>query len=216
MRLRDGDPTGYDEVTARLRSSYDAGAELRDGMDKQYWKLAEREAFLDRLRAIGARTLLEIGAGTGEDGLFFRDEGGLRVVVVDLAPAMVERCRAKGLEAYVRDFLNLGFPASAFDAVYAMNSLLHVPNADLGAALRAVRDVLEPGGLGYLGMYGGQAAQGVAEDDVQEPTRFFAFRTDEQILRAAAAAFEIVDFHTVTDGEIRFQALTVARAAETA
>ncbi|BFU47122.1 class I SAM-dependent methyltransferase [Krasilnikovia sp. MM14-A1004] len=216
MRLRDGEPAGYDEVTTRLRSSYDAGAELRDGREKQYWKLAEREAYLDRLRAIGARTLLEIGAGTGEDGLFFRDEGDLEVVVVDLAPAMVERCRAKGLDAYVGDFLNLGVPPDAFDAAYAVNSLLHVPNADLGAALRAVRDVLKPGGLGYLGMYGGHAAQGIAEDDVQEPARFFAFRTDEQILRAAAAAFEIVDFHTVHDGDIRFQALTVARPAETA
>ncbi|GAB1644919.1 class I SAM-dependent methyltransferase [Krasilnikovia sp. MM14-A1259] len=211
MRLRNGDPADY---AARLSSWYDAGSETWDG--RQYWKVAEREAYLDRLRAIGAQTLLVIGAGSGEDGAFFRDEGGLRVVAVDLVPAMVERCRAKGLDAYLGDFLNLGFPPARFDAAYAMNSLSHVPNADLGAAVRATRDALKPGGLGYLGMYGGPGAEGVAADDAQEPWRFFALRTDEQILRAAAQVFEIVDFHTVDDGKLHFQALTLARPAEPA
>ncbi|TMD70000.1 MAG: class I SAM-dependent methyltransferase [Chloroflexi bacterium] len=45
--------------------------------------------------------MLEIGAGTGNDSLFFRDNG-LHVVCTDLSPAMVDLCTEKGLEAYVR------------------------------------------------------------------------------------------------------------------
>ena len=147
----------YDEVLGPLREAYDGGAAWRDGLDKEPWKLAERRAFRDRL-APGAR-LLEIGAGTGQDSSYFQQEG-FGVVAADLSAAMVERCRAKGIEAHVMDFLHLDFPAGSFDAVFAMNCLLHVPNHDLPAVLAAVRSILRPGGLFFVGVYGGERERG--------------------------------------------------------
>ena len=200
----------YADVLGALRRSYDATAAERDGMPKQDWKIKERDAFLDRLQTVEASTLLEIGAGTGQDALFFLG-GGLTVTAVDPSPEMVERCRAKGVDASVRDVLNLGFEPASFDAAYAMNSLLHVPNANLPDALRAVRELLIPGGLFFVGVYGGAAEEGIAADDHHNPKRFFSFRTDEQIATYAQEVFEIVDFHTVDDGDLHFQALTLAR-----
>jgi SAM-dependent methyltransferase len=200
----------YIDVLGALRKSYDATAAERDAMTKQDWKIKERAAFLDRLQTVEASTLLEIGAGTGQDALFFL-EGSLTVTAVDPSPEMVERCQAKGVNAYVRDVLNLGFEPASFDAAYAMNSLLHVPNANLPDALRAVREVLAPGGLFFVGVYGGVAEEGVADDDHHDPKRFFSFRTDEQIATYAQEVFEIVDFHTIDDGDLHFQALTLAR-----
>src|SRR3954466_9620465 len=120
----------YADVLADLRAPYDPGAADREKLIKQQFKLDERAAFLDRVRAIEAETLLEVGAGTGQDSLFFAEEG-LDVTAVDQSPEMVDWCRAKGLRAYVRDVLHLGFEPDSFDAVYTMNCLLHVPNADL-------------------------------------------------------------------------------------
>lgn len=60
----------YDEVLGPLREAYDARAAWRDGLSKAPWKLAERQAFRERL-AHGAR-LLEIGAGTGQDSAYFK------------------------------------------------------------------------------------------------------------------------------------------------
>ena len=200
----------YADVLGALRRSYDATAAERDGMPKQDWKIKERDAYLDRLQTVEASTLLEIGAGTGQDALFFLG-GGLTVTAVDPSPEMVERCRAKGVDASVRDVLNLGFDPASFDAAYAMNSLLHVPNANLPDALRAVRELLTPGGLFFVGVYGGIAEEGIAADDHHNPKRFFSFRTDEQIAAYAQEVFEIVDFHTVDDGDLHFQALTLAR-----
>ena len=77
--------------------------------------------------------LLEIGAGTGTHGLYFQ-EGGLEVVSTDLSAAMVEACRAKGLEAIQADFLNLPFEAE-FDIVFGLNCLLHVPQEGLHEVL---------------------------------------------------------------------------------
>ncbi|MFI7545416.1 class I SAM-dependent methyltransferase [Actinoplanes sp. NPDC049599] len=203
----------YDAVLDPLRRAYDARAAWRDGLTKDPWKRAERQAFRDRLTA-GTR-LLEVGAGTGHDSAFFQQEG-LAVVAADLSPAMVERCRAKGIEAHVRDFLRLDFPAGAFDAVYAMNCLLHVPDGDLPAVLAAIRAVLRPGGLFFLGVYGdAENSEGILADDQHEPPRFFSWRTDEHLLAfAAAALFDVVDFHGVDTGHgHRFQSLTLRRPA---
>jgi SAM-dependent methyltransferase len=126
---------------------------------------------------------------------------------------MVEHCRAKGIEAHVMDFLHLDVPAGSFDAVFALNCLLHVPDHDLPAVLAAVRAILRPGGLCFVGVYGGQeSTEGVVADDRYVPPRFFSWRTDERLLGFAAACFDVVDFHPVEIGAgDRFQSLTLRR-----
>jgi len=203
----------YQQVRDNLRLAYDGAASRRDRQDKQPWKLAERAAFLRRLQQANSTRLLEIGAGTGQDSAFPASYG-LDVVATDMSPAMVARCRAKGLDARVADFSQLKFPAESFDAVYAMNCLLHVPNAELPAVLASIASVLRPGGLFFLGVYGGSEAtgEGPAEWDDHVPARFFSWRTDDQIAQFASVLFHIVDFHIAQDGtEHRFQALTLRR-----
>jgi SAM-dependent methyltransferase len=200
-------------VRDNLRLAYDGAAGRRDRQDKQPWKLAERAAFLSRLQRANAVRLLEIGAGTGQDSAFFAS-AGLDVTATDMSPAMVARCRDKGLDARVADFSRLDFPAESFDAVYAMNCLLHVPNAELPAVLASIARVLRPGGLFFLGVYGGSEAteEGPAEWDDHVPARFFSWRTDDQIAQFASESFDIVDFHIAQAGtEYRFQSLTLRR-----
>lgn len=106
----------YDGVVASLRQAYGpAAAAKRDDMEKEAFKVDERRRFLELLRDRGATSLLEVGAGTGHDSLYFQEQG-LRVLCTDLSPAMVELCRVKGLDARVADFLSLGVPPASFDA----------------------------------------------------------------------------------------------------
>jgi SAM-dependent methyltransferase len=204
--------TRYDDVLAPLREAYDRGAATREAAagQKSGWKFAERDAFLTRLKAEGPRTLLEIGAGTGQDSVFFRDNG-LDVIATDLSPEMVAICRQKGLDARVMDFLHLEFAPASFDAVYALNCLLHVPNADLPAVLSAIRGVLRPGGIFWVGVYGGEEREGPLERDKHDPPRFFSLRTDDQIQRFVRPYFEIIDFHVVElePPSWNFQSLTL-------
>jgi SAM-dependent methyltransferase len=95
-----------------------------------------------------------------------------------------------------------------------MNCLLHVPNAELLAVLASVARVLRPGGLFFLGVYGGSETtdEGSAAADDHVPARFFSFLTDDEIVRSASESFDIVDFHVAQeDSQYRFQSLTLRR-----
>jgi SAM-dependent methyltransferase len=204
VRLSHSESADHGTVVAGLREFYDATAAARDRVDKSDWKRDERAACLDRLRAAETKTLLEVGAGPGHDSAYFQAEG-LDVTAVDLSPSMVALTEAKGVPAYVRDVLDLALPPESFDAVYSFNALLHVPNADLPAALRSVRSVLKPGGLLFLGVFGGDDEEGFAVEDA----RFFSFRSDQQLLAYAREEFDLLDFHVFDGDGVRFQALTL-------
>jgi SAM-dependent methyltransferase len=202
----------YSEIIGRLREAYEACADDRDlkGAVPWDWKVAERTQFLQRLRNIKCKRLLEVGAGTGYDSVFFQNNG-LEVIATDLSPAMVARCRQKGLDARVMDFMHLDFPDEYFDAVYALNCILHVPNVDLPIVLEAFRRIIRPGGLFYMGVYGGKSIEGIFKEDKFLP-RFFSWRTDEDIKEFATRSFDIVDFHVVeteAKGRLHYQSLTL-------
>jgi SAM-dependent methyltransferase len=199
----------YGDICNLLRSAYDGSATARNEEIKPQWKLDERSAFLGRLHDEGRRLLIEVGAGAGQDSAFFKDNR-IDVVATDLSPKMVELCKAKGVDAHVMDFLGLTFAIASFDAAYSMNSLLHVPSADIAAALNAIHAVLKPGALFFLGTYGGISFEGVRSNDWHVPPRFFSFRTDEQLLHHVQPLFDVVDFHRreQEDG-MHFQSMTL-------
>ena len=107
------------------------------------------------------------------------------------------------------DFLNLDFPPGSFDAGYAFNCLLHVPNADLPAVLTGIRSVFAANALLYVGTYGGEQFKGILPDDWHSPARFFSFRSDDQLLHLISPYFELVDFHIVSGERVHFQAVTL-------
>jgi SAM-dependent methyltransferase len=126
---------------------------------------------------------------------------------------MVRLCREKGLKAEVRSFDALGFADGSFDAVFALNCLLHVPKAELPGVLKEIRRVLKPDGLFYMGVYGGPDSEGVWENDSYVPKRFFAMYSDENLQKAVSGTFDIVYFNTepLREGNPHFQSLVLKR-----
>ncbi len=202
----------YQRLIASLRVAYGPGpAAMRDGWATQEFKAQERGRFLGLLRERGAASLLEVGAGPGHDSLYFQEQG-LRVLCTDLSPDMVERCQAKGLDARVADFLSLGVPPASFDAVYALNCLLHVPTTDLPRVLTAISEVLVPGGLLYVGTWGGKDEEGPVDDPRYPVPRFFAFRSDQVMRELLAEQFDILSFAAVDmANDNRFQSFMLQK-----
>ncbi|MEC0373137.1 class I SAM-dependent methyltransferase [Paenibacillus chibensis] len=108
---------------------------------------------------------------------------------------------AKGAARKVMDFYNLDFADRSFDAVYAMNCLLHVPKTQPPGVPRETKRVLKPQGLFYLGLCG------VMSTDVNlgaghfEPKRYFAMYPDVEIQWIIKGYFQIEDFYTLDTGE---------------
>ncbi len=185
----------YEVITEQLQRIYDHAVDRRASTPLEPWKVPERAAFLEILVREGRRSLLEIGAGTGLHGRFFAD-AGLDVVCTDLSAAMIEHCRAQGLVAVQQDFLHLDL-GRRFDAVFAMNCLLHVPREDLPAALASIRSTLAAGGAFFLGQYGGIDHDGVFADDSYEPHRYFSFLEDDALLALVGEHFAVESFRAV-------------------
>lgn len=208
-------PSAPDEHRAQLRQTYDKYAQAREDSPREQWKIDERLRFFDMLQRENKHDLLEVGSGNGLDSLFFQDTG-LNVTCVDLSPAMVELCRKKGLNAHVMDMARLDFPGESFDAIYSMNSLLHLRKSELPAVLMSMSALLREGGLVYVGVFGGVDSEHVWADDYYTPKRFFSFFTDEGLQQQVCQVFEPLYFRPVyhdPQGLLHFQSM-IARKKE--
>jgi cyclopropane fatty-acyl-phospholipid synthase-like methyltransferase len=199
------------EIKENLRQAYDSFANDREKNELQGWKVENRQRFLELLKKENKKDLLEIGAGTGKDSKFFM-ENGLKVNAVDLSDEMVKLCREKGIEAQQLDFYNLSTLNKTFDAVWAMNCLLHVEKKNLPLVLEEIKKVLKPGGLFFMGVYGGRNSEGIYEDDFYTPKRFFSFFTDEAIKEVVSKHFKIVSFNIIEpERDLNFQAIVLRK-----
>ena len=199
-------------MRADLILSYNRQAEQRNQGEIEDWKEAERSAFLSLLKSEEKQSLLEVGAGHGRDSKFFQ-ENGFQVTCIDLSPEMVRLCQQKGLDARVMDMIDLDFPAHSFDAVYSLNSLLHLPKKELPTVLQNIGRVLKANGLFFLGIYGGYDFEGIWETDSYIPKRFFSFHSDEGLKQIVTESFELLSFKQIVsgDGELHFQSLTLRK-----
>mmetsp|Transcript_21932 Transcript_21932/g.44806 ORF Transcript_21932/g.44806 Transcript_21932/m.44806 type:complete len:360 (-) Transcript_21932:110-1189(-) len=228
----------FDAEASRLREYYDADASRRDGGSIQEWKRIERERFVGAVRIIGAAAqprVLELGSGTGRDAQYFAEECGFTVECLDLSPKMVAKCQRRGLSATACDFTVAGTIGSvaaegSLDAVYAMNSLLHVPKRQLSALLSEVASTLRPGGVFFVGLYGGEDFEGRWHADPSGYARFFAYYTDEALGAAlcppSSDLFTIHSFERADPGtrrpgtrggstQLYFQSVVLMRATGT-
>lgn len=203
----------YEQILNDLRMAYDRKADERDQYETSEWKQKERLRFFSLLREEGKHQLLDVGAGTGIHGKFFQAQG-MVVVCTDLSFENVRRCREKGLDACEMDFLRLGFDNEIFDAVFAMNCLLHVPKRDLPRALESIRSKLVIGGLFYWGQYGGIEHEGSWPNDEYEPKRYFSLLLDDQIRVMSERYFEVISFDIIeieSEDEGHFHSLVLRR-----
>ncbi len=112
------------------------------------------------LEPVPGERILDLGCGDGALTEQLAAAGAL-VVGIDKSPNMIERARARGLDARVGTAETLSF-ASEFDAVFSNAALHWVP--DQAAVLAGVWRALKPGGrfVGEMGGHGNIAAIVVA------------------------------------------------------
>lgn len=135
-----------------------AGAEFWDRFFRQRresgndldWEGRWTRPFLMPLREAGARSVLELGCGTGNDAARLAD-AGFSVTAVDFSGEAIERARGRfGSMArfVVADMTErLPFPDGAFDAVMSNVAMHMFPDRVTRAVFAEVGRLVRPGGL---------------------------------------------------------------------
>lgn len=114
----------------------------------------ERSDLIDELLDVRGRDVLDVGCGEGWLVRHLREGGASRVVGIDPLAVALERARAQDGEL-AGDYLEgsaaaLPFDDGSFDIVVFFNSLHHVPEGELEAALDDALRVLRAEGLIYV------------------------------------------------------------------
>ncbi|EMY32380.1 methyltransferase type 11 [Arthrobacter crystallopoietes BAB-32] len=156
---------------------------------------AKRDAFIERLVAEHRHHVLEVGCGTGKDGLAFK-AAGITYTGVDLSEAHVRAARAKHLEASVAAPDSLPFADRTFDAAWCLGTLTHVSNTDLYGVLDEILRVLKPGAPLAVGLRSGKDEERLDLVDGYATRRFLSLRSDETVLSLFEPHGSVKDFTT--------------------
>jgi len=145
--------TKQDELSRRVQEAYKQIAKsylkkVRSGsLDHRYI-----ERFLTLFDP--GQKILDVGAGTGEMSAEMVAHHQLEVQAIDFSPDMVRLAKKEhpGLRVRRMDLRKLTFSPKTFDGVFAMYSLIHIPEGDVPDALVGINRVLKSGGYLYLAM----------------------------------------------------------------
>lgn len=163
----------------------------------------------EQLDALGARTVLDLGCGTGRHVVFLAQHG-FDVTGIDTAETGIATTRRQleeaGLTAELRQlniFSSLPFPAGAFDAVVSTQVIHHARLAQIEALVAEIHRILTPSGLLFVTVPR-LKNQGSRFEEIEPNTLIpldgieaglphHYFRPDE--LTSVLSSFEITDIH---------------------
>jgi ubiquinone/menaquinone biosynthesis C-methylase UbiE len=188
------------ELERDLARFYDQQAPERETTAVPTERELDRAVLAARMKAEDRSTLLEVGAGAGHDGAALRHEG-FTVVALDLSTASSNLCQAKGLFALVASARDLPFHDDSFDAAFAMNTMLHMPDVVLHTAMEEMVRVVPPASPLGIGLWGGVDLETTHRDDRFEPRRRYWYRSDES-LRNLLAPHGVIEHFRTWEGSI--------------
>ena len=71
----------------------------------------------------------------------------------------------------------------------------------MAKAIAEMDRVLVGDGIAVVGLWGGDGSTGLVDDDVHDPPRYFAWRTDDQVKAAFGEFFAIERFEIIPEAE---------------
>jgi SAM-dependent methyltransferase len=185
-----------DRTISDVQASYDLVAEeyVRRIFEELNHKPLDRQLldrFASSVRALGPAC--DMGSGPGHVARYL-DERGVRVIGVDLSPAMVGHARRlnPGIEFSQGDVRSLGIEDEALGGIAAFYSIIHIPRPEVVAALVEMKRILRPGGLLLLAFHIGDDVLHLADWwGHRVSVDFIFFRPEEMTGFLVTAGFEV-------------------------
>lgn len=149
---------------------------------------------LDRFADSVTGRACDLGCGPGHIARYLR-ERGVDVCGIDLSPEMVEQARLlnPGIEFEQGNMLSLDVADNAWGGIAAFYSIIHIPRAEVVAALSEMKRVLRPEGLLLLSFHIGDEVihvEDLWEEKVSFNVTFFRPNEMEGYLKSAGFRVE--------------------------
>lgn len=192
------------DIKSNILESYINGANKREKDIIEDWKYNEIEWFKKYISI--EYKILDLGAGTGVQSLLFKSSGYENIIALDFCSEMIKLCATKGLSTIQGDYYNLNIK-NEYDAIWSMNSLVHIPKKDFKLILNNIKAALKEEGIFYLGLYGGFDNEGIWENDNYIPKRFFSYYLFEDLKNIISESFEILESKeiSVENTDLKYQ-----------
>lgn len=158
-----------------LRAYYEHEAEQQSRQPLVGRRVTFREQFVAQLRKEGRGSVIDFGAGPGRDGEAFL-EAGLDFVGVDLAHGNCRLAAERGVVVVHGSVDAIPVQPKRFEAGWSMSTLMHLPEASVIDALRAMTGSLQSGAPLAIGVWGGELGA-LVESETDGFERQFFLRT---------------------------------------
>lgn len=191
-----------EEYKGKTIASYNKNAVRFSEKFKKLTDLQRRSEFHRFIDLLTGKNILDLGCGSGDAAYYFSQKG-LDVTCVDLSENMIKLCLEKGLNAIVMDIEDLKFDESAFDGIWAVTSLLHIPKLKLPHVIDKLHSILKPHGILYVSVKEGEG-EGVFKDKESDSERFFSFWEKEKLLDLFKNKFKLIESKEVKLGNTIF------------
>lgn len=222
-RQQDEDDTGVADVQrAHWQATYAEHPRMYGTEPSE----AARHAAAD-FRAVGARTVLELGAGHGRDALFLARQG-FTVHATDFSATALGQLTAAARESGLADRVAttvhdvrdpLPLPDASVDAVFAhMLLCMALSTREIRAVVDEAARVLRPGGLlAYTVRHAGDAHYGAGiphGDNIYEHGGFAVHFFDADLIHDLARGWHMHGVHTFEEGELPRRLWRVTQAKQ--
>ena len=139
--------------------------------DLNFWQ-PEFEKFASLLPG---KEVIDIGCGWGRDAQLFI-KSGYNYLGIDLSQKMIEQAKrlTPNAQFLKMNMYSLDLPNHHFDGIWAVASLLHIPKKNLEEALKEIRRIVKPGGIGFFTMKEGEGEKMVFRSKSKDGL-FFAY-----------------------------------------
>jgi len=176
------------------KSTYDNNAKQISERFASYFSLYRLQIITKFLNYLpSSPSILDIGCGSGDATQYIKLAlPNSSVVGVDISLEMLKEARKKDVSIVQMDMDSLAFPPNSFDAIWAMNSLLHLPKKSIPSVLQQISDVLKQDGLLFISIKKGHGERFVISPE--QENRFYSFWQKDEFYQQAEKYFKLVDF----------------------
>lgn len=151
------DPALYQDFYDFNHSDTEDPNHVMNGIDYEPYRM---NVLLERLKARGARRVLDVGCGAGEPALFLA-ENGFEVVGLDINARSIAEANKRARKRRGKKSVNIRFECGSlnnldaqelgkFDAVVMMELIEHLHPSDVPFYLSSAEDLLTPGGAVFF------------------------------------------------------------------